>query len=1308
MPVQCAACSKVNPSEAVYCYYDGRALAQGSDAAPLRLGAMPFPMPFCFSDGESCPNFNQLALACDARWEEAKKLLTGSVWQTFFTAMGRLDLATAAQEAVRQPDLDVGLSQLLEKFPTDPDVLRPPQLSVSTTEQDLGTLAPGTDRTFPLQIANKGLLVLRGMVTSDCEWLSIGEPAGQPAMRMFQTRANHTLTVKVLGHKLRAGRKPLEGTLVVDTNGGNTTVMIRANVPVRPFPKGAGGNDVLAGATSPHELAVKAKAHPLEAAALFEQGAVRSWYASNGWTYPIQGTQSTGKGAVQQFFEALGLTKPPRLEISPQHISCKGKPGQRLSKHITISTQESRPVYASAWSDQAWVTPMDAKPQGNRITIPLQIDVPSSPGETLQASVIFQGNGNQQFIVPVSLRVVAARSQADEPEAAAPSRRGLVWALAAAPAMILLTAGIVGLILWNQKKEAGSPIPPIVDPGWRPAPPPPAAKNKELWWEKIPGAGLSTALAAVKELVPEQEKSLFDGIAAPSDVERYKTYESLEARLPELLRNLKIREPLGRVIAECCVFEPSELNISPLKRTLTSQIPPDRAEFRPEEQGDELKRGVWSLQVAFDALMNKAIRPERSRLLANQLGTVFGLSLDTNAAVPELKAQADRLFAMRCYRNVLPTAARSLDHALAMRETLLKQFPEQLPAAFRDKVDVDLVALGLSKNAQAFPKLEPILTSSLAGSDLTTAFKVAELFERADADLAPKFEAILATKWKAIANPKLNHAAKVAALRRALTGSVISPEQRQARLQQFATTALAAAKKPEKEHATLLQDTLRLAHASTMATALFNKDSQDRFDELALRTPEIEPPAEKKSAPEKPKEEPKSDLPRAPVTIGDQPKSYNGRLSQSSTRDQLGALCDIYPLSLQIGQIYTIEHVSKEFDASLRLENSFGQTIAEDANGGIGQSSRIVFQATMTGVHRLIASSLGGRGTGAYTLTIRRGLAAGGGFGFGLGRPVFLGGGPVFGRPLGGFPGFGLPGQGLPGKMPGDPEAKDKEKAGPQINQSDLANLESKQRGVRLGAVSNLASSFTAEVAPRHVRRLARYLLTIQDKAELDEVLGKLDSFARSRHLFVAVADQIGKDAVQKTAEAVVGGLIGQSLQFARDEDWRSACRRLLLQRALQNTGPAAAGGAAEQAADMLCALYREQSYIFGMDEKELEKLTRPAQALAALMKQVAPAAAQQELSPQDKEFVSQIGRYIRAAEFVADNELGQLVVLQRLWLRLLSLRLQADARARGAAMAALQQDLIQFDRRATSVLDQLRAGEESLLRAWALAHNLK
>ena len=56
---------------------------------------------------------------------------------------------------------------------------------------------------------------------------------------------------------LRAGAKPLEGRLVLESGGGEATVVVRCGVPVRPFPEG-----VLAGAVTPRQVAERAKASP--------------------------------------------------------------------------------------------------------------------------------------------------------------------------------------------------------------------------------------------------------------------------------------------------------------------------------------------------------------------------------------------------------------------------------------------------------------------------------------------------------------------------------------------------------------------------------------------------------------------------------------------------------------------------------------------------------------------------------------------------------------------------------------------------------------------------------------------------------------------------------------------------------------------------------------------------------------------------------------------------------------------------------------------------------------------------------------
>jgi hypothetical protein len=384
---------------------------------------MPFPMPFYFSDGQVCGNFNQLALACDERWEEAKGLLAEGFWAGFFATIGRLDLSAAAKQAAVEPDRDLGLSLLLEKLPADPDALRPPKVVLESIDKDLGQLAPGADKTFEVMIINQGMLFLRGTVLSNCDWIVFGSRTG-PAQKMFQTRNIYTIQARVLGHKLRAGLKPLQGEIVVDTNGGAVTMTVRANVPINPFPKGAYANDALAGAKSPHEIALKAKEHPKDAAVLFQQGAVKAWYATNGWTYPIEGSEGSGKGAVQQFFEALGLTKPPRLEINIKALTFKGKVGERLSARVTLRTEEAKPVYAQAWSNQDWAGFGPTEYMGNKVKIPVEITVPPYPGQTVSAHLTFQGNGKQRFIVPVSV-VIEAAPMPEEPVAPAEEDQGL-------------------------------------------------------------------------------------------------------------------------------------------------------------------------------------------------------------------------------------------------------------------------------------------------------------------------------------------------------------------------------------------------------------------------------------------------------------------------------------------------------------------------------------------------------------------------------------------------------------------------------------------------------------------------------------------------------------------------------------------------------------------------------------------------------------------------------------------------------------------------------------------------------------------
>jgi len=407
MALTCSKCSRVNPDQASYCYYDGSALGGASrNGGPVAIGAQAFATPFVFPTGRSCRSFDELSLACQQEWNPARDLLKQGYLESFFGGMGRMDLVMAAKEAGRFPDPDRGLDQLLSKLPSN--VLASPKLKLETTEINLGQMQIGQNRNFEIHLENQGMRLLYGTITcadANSNWLTLSDHPGTTS-KNFEFRQDQVVKIKVCGDRLRANNKPLEAKLVIDSNGGQSTVTVRTQVLVKPYPAGS----ILAGAKSPRQVAEKAKLHPKESAPLFEKGEVAAWYKTNGWTYPVQGPPASGLGAVQQYFEALGLTPAPKVDISHRAIQLQGKPGEQLTYQIEVKSEEKRPVYAHGTSSQPWVEVSRAVLNGRVAVLNLRIPtVPDKPGETLKANLTVHSNGNQRFIVPVVLQVGGQR-----------------------------------------------------------------------------------------------------------------------------------------------------------------------------------------------------------------------------------------------------------------------------------------------------------------------------------------------------------------------------------------------------------------------------------------------------------------------------------------------------------------------------------------------------------------------------------------------------------------------------------------------------------------------------------------------------------------------------------------------------------------------------------------------------------------------------------------------------------------------------------------------------------------------------------
>ncbi|HEV3203397.1 MAG TPA: hypothetical protein VGY77_03390 [Gemmataceae bacterium] len=402
----CSRCARANPPEALYCYFDGTVLGQaGTNGGPINTGTRAFPHLFTFPSGKICHNFDQLALACQENWQEALELLEQGYLENFLAGLGRADLARAAREAAKFPDRDCALDQFLGKLPGE--VLDPAKLAFSPAEFNLGKIRVGEDRVLELHLVNQGMRLLHGSITcEDCVWLGVGEAPGAP-QKLFQFSTEKVIGLYVRGKQMRAGLQPLQGRLVIESNGGNATVPVRGDVPPIPFMEG-----IYSGAQTPRQIAEKAKAHLRvdwkEAAAPFENGAVARWYNDNGWIYPVQEPVAEGTAAVQQFFDALGLSKPPRVEISQTAITFQGNVGVELRQVLEIKSPEKRPIYAYGTCDQPWLKVGRAWLSGRTATLTIPLVIPSVPdreGQNLIAKVTIIANGNQRFTIPVRLEV---------------------------------------------------------------------------------------------------------------------------------------------------------------------------------------------------------------------------------------------------------------------------------------------------------------------------------------------------------------------------------------------------------------------------------------------------------------------------------------------------------------------------------------------------------------------------------------------------------------------------------------------------------------------------------------------------------------------------------------------------------------------------------------------------------------------------------------------------------------------------------------------------------------------------------------
>lgn len=122
-----------------------------------------------------------------------------------------------------------------------------------------------------------------------------------------------------------------------------------------------------------------------------------------------------GPGGIQQFFEALGVAKAPKVDFSHKALNLDGATGKTVEAAIEVNTAERKVVYGWATSDAPWVEVGKTKITGKTAKIPLTFRIPNPAPPMLETTLHVVGNGGQKLDVPVKIKVAGGKTGVKAP-----------------------------------------------------------------------------------------------------------------------------------------------------------------------------------------------------------------------------------------------------------------------------------------------------------------------------------------------------------------------------------------------------------------------------------------------------------------------------------------------------------------------------------------------------------------------------------------------------------------------------------------------------------------------------------------------------------------------------------------------------------------------------------------------------------------------------------------------------------------------------------------------------------------------------
>lgn len=226
-----------------------------------------------------------------------------------------------------------------------------------------------------------------------------------------------------------------------------------------------------------------------------------------------------------------------------------------------------------------------------------------------------------------------------------------------------------------------------------------------------------------------------------------------------------------------------------------------------------------------------------------------------------------------------------------------------------------------------------------------------------------------------------------------------------------------------------------------------------------------------------------------------------------------------------------------------------------------------------------------------------------------------------------------------------------------------------------------------------------------QEQADILEILGDVGRYREVRFALIdALADGRWKD--EQFVE-LVNHLLKTRLNVA-DDTWREQAKGALLASVLKQVTPQQQTNVKTQASlgaafDSYSKYYQLQAGMLRVPPTSYRNAATTGELLLQLIRRRSIDLASDAVSDSDQQFAAELPHRLRAADYLAPDDLRRSAYLQRIWLRVLAIQLKAKNPKVSTRVQVVLNEVEELDESSNHVLKQLVQGEAALLRLWML-----